>query len=301
VDGGKNNSDVDATQCLGRSSSEPALDAARVAERVGVPAKMLHDSFRQLQLGGATGRGCATTGAALRDEELASEGSRLHPDECTPCSYHCYSLTGCRNGNLCVYCHGDHPKRARRRGRRQQGTPTAEEAANSKPRPAGSIGTQRGEPLLEQATLGGAHCAAASPSPPALQPLLLALETLAPLPSIDSSLMSAAKALGATVPERLGDLYYIESTIRLEVGQCTEVFPFVRHRAVKMRFGVEPALPSGMHLDRKSGVIRGRALQLTAPGGSVHEVSLDSSDGSLRLTSTIIHIIISAAGESTFM
>lgn len=150
----------------------------------------------------------------------------------------------------------------------------------------------------EQAAIGGEQFAAASASPLASWPLLLALETLAPLPSIDSSLLPRAQGLGATVPEDVGGLYYSESRIRLEVGQWKEVFPFVRHRSAKMRFGVVPALPSAISLDRKSGVIRGRALQPTAPDGSVHEVSFESSDGSLDPIFTTIHIIITAAEKT---
>merc|ERR1719355_135026 len=49
-----------------------------------------------------------------------SIGSVLHPDHCTPCSFFCYSLMGCNRGRECEYCHEDHPKKARRRGKKKR-------------------------------------------------------------------------------------------------------------------------------------------------------------------------------------
>merc|ERR1719265_2120603 len=42
---------------------------------------------------------------------LKSIGSIKHPSGCTPCAFHCYSLSGCNRGAECQYCHEEHPKK----------------------------------------------------------------------------------------------------------------------------------------------------------------------------------------------
>jgi len=51
---------------------------------------------------------------------LPSVGSQLHP-ECTPCSFHCYSLRGCLHGEACEFCHLEHLRRPKpkKRGRKK--------------------------------------------------------------------------------------------------------------------------------------------------------------------------------------
>jgi len=51
-----------------------------------------------------------------------SAGSAGHPDSCTPCSFHCYSLIGCNRGDECLFCHMQHMRRKhrRRRGRKKR-------------------------------------------------------------------------------------------------------------------------------------------------------------------------------------
>lgn len=58
---------------------------------------------------------------------LCSAGSSGHPDMCTPCSFHCYSLQGCNRGQACLFCHMDHPKKGRRRGRKKRASPMEED------------------------------------------------------------------------------------------------------------------------------------------------------------------------------
>eukprot|EP00931_Biecheleriopsis_adriatica_P004299 TRINITY_DN105995_c0_g1_i1.p1 TRINITY_DN105995_c0_g1~~TRINITY_DN105995_c0_g1_i1.p1 ORF type:complete len:435 (-),score=72.01 TRINITY_DN105995_c0_g1_i1:72-1376(-) len=52
----------------------------------------------------------------------SSAGSYLHPEKCTPCSFHCYSLVGCNRGKDCTFCHEDHPRKPRRRSKKKHGS-----------------------------------------------------------------------------------------------------------------------------------------------------------------------------------
>ncbi|CAE7214719.1 PHOT2 [Symbiodinium sp. CCMP2456] len=53
--------------------------------------------------------------------KLPSVGSQFHPDRCTPCSFHCYSLRGCLHGEACEFCHLEHLRRPKpkKRGRKK--------------------------------------------------------------------------------------------------------------------------------------------------------------------------------------
>mmetsp|Transcript_46852 Transcript_46852/g.134995 ORF Transcript_46852/g.134995 Transcript_46852/m.134995 type:complete len:595 (-) Transcript_46852:187-1971(-) len=69
-----------------------------------------------------------------------SAGSAGHPDSCTPCSFHCYSLSGCNRGDECLFCHMLHVRRKhrRRRGRKKR---------NGEKDCDGSMGTLKSEGL----------------------------------------------------------------------------------------------------------------------------------------------------------
>jgi len=51
------------------------------------------------------------------DEEASvpSVGSLRHPENCTPCSFHCYSLSGCNRGEACEFCHREHARRPKKK------------------------------------------------------------------------------------------------------------------------------------------------------------------------------------------
>jgi hypothetical protein len=141
-----------------------------------------------------------------------SIGSVLHPDHCTPCSFFCYSLTGCNRGKECEYCHEDHPKANTRRGKKNRkanrNAANADrefgEAAEVPPEPWGVVPPdmhdvdrgleeegkeQRGQNWSQNQDVDISTAAdVASPMHPAptpnpLVPLLTALEFLAPLPT----------------------------------------------------------------------------------------------------------------------
>jgi len=59
-------------------------------------------------------------GSIAAKTDLASLGSTNHPVSCKPCSFFCYSLMGCERGSDCTFCHMEHPRRIRCRGRRKK-------------------------------------------------------------------------------------------------------------------------------------------------------------------------------------
>mmetsp|Transcript_109189 Transcript_109189/g.216800 ORF Transcript_109189/g.216800 Transcript_109189/m.216800 type:complete len:242 (+) Transcript_109189:58-783(+) len=60
--------------------------------------------------------GCGETLQA--DGPQTSEGSALHPTDCVPCSFYCYSLRGCIRGIECKFCHMEHRSRCKRGGKK---------------------------------------------------------------------------------------------------------------------------------------------------------------------------------------
>jgi len=276
---------------LVRSTSEPALDAtSEDLERL--PAEMLRDSLRQLQLGRET----KTDREEADVEPAPSRGSQLHPDGCTPCSFHCYSLLGCNRGELCKYCHGEHPRRGRRRGKR------GGKGGEAKTQP--EAGAQESVTIESSSSKAGVKKALALPTPTALEPLLSALELLSPLPLISSELLAQAQvthmATGAGLASTSrvdgfsSHFCYSESTIILEIRQRKQVVPFVRRRPGPRKFSVEPALPDGLALHRCNGIISGVAWQLTPPEGSLHVVRMETSQG---VDFTELRVSIVEAGQ----
>jgi len=142
-----------------------------------------------------------------------SIGSVLHPDHCTPCSFFCYSLMGCNRGRECEYCHEDHPKKARRRGKKKRkakqgatdgdaegsvtaevpseawgGYPTEEQDSDQAPEEMGK--KQWGQTWSQNQDIDISTDANVdvpmrpAPTPDPLVPLMRALEFLAPLPTL---------------------------------------------------------------------------------------------------------------------
>mmetsp|Transcript_93249 Transcript_93249/g.241007 ORF Transcript_93249/g.241007 Transcript_93249/m.241007 type:complete len:616 (+) Transcript_93249:97-1944(+) len=238
---------------------------------------------------------------------LKSAGSSLHPGQCKPCSFFCYSFSGCSKGKECTYCHMSHPRRRSRRGKKKP-----KSASSSS---AGSSGTSQGS--------GNSCCAdpaqvSLNPTKAMLVPLLDALKVLAPLPYIPKPSMppsgglgespalkdSAAwitspekKVIGNGAPEQ-GDmddedeqirLSYTESTVVLVLGQIKQIMPFVSGLSRPMVFGVNPPLPNGLGLHTNSGVISGIVAQTTPSNGEAHTVTVTGRAGS---ASTVLHVIV---------
>lgn len=250
---------------------------------------------------------------------LKSRGSEAHPHGCTPCSFHCYSQIGCDRGDSCAFCHMDHPKRTRRRGKRKPKGRVDSSSANLS-------GVAEECKLFEDSML---PCLPAtvqpSPTPMNLMPLLGALELLSPLPGvrISSEPFASSSSAGPTVEPSTTDggemtdrdlmedwlvpdpwssqegrtLTYSESSILLAIGQWKQVLPFVRGEFQgDTQFTVDHPLPRGLLLNRSTGVISGWACKLTAPGGGFHTITMHGEIGSVDTT---IHIsVIDAANAS---
>jgi hypothetical protein len=55
-----------------------------------------------------------------RDGPQKTEGSSGHPEQCVPCSFYCYSMSGCVKGQSCTYCHLQHVRQGHRRRRQRK-------------------------------------------------------------------------------------------------------------------------------------------------------------------------------------
>jgi len=303
---------------LRRVYSEPSLPctSSHLVDALRVPvAELLHSMcYLQGETGffGNTGNNADNRKKNMSNEldlepQLSSEGSRNHPD-CTPCSFHCYSQMGCNRGRHCMYCHMEHPKRGRRRGKKlSRGASLAHASDDKNKAEQGHEHTSRLKPV---------------PTPAELMPLLNALEVLAPLPVLGlssssttcSGAWSSRKSqssswlsprdlssdddieMGSLVsPKMLREIeiQYSETSIVLAKSQWKQVLAFVRAPSGRCTFTVQPPLPRGLMLNSETGVISGVACEVTSPSGSFHQVTVETLDGS---AATTIHILVVDAG-----
>lgn len=55
-----------------------------------------------------------------RDGAQTTAGGLGHPNNCVPCSFYCYSMSGCTKGVDCNFCHSEHIRQGNRRRRRRR-------------------------------------------------------------------------------------------------------------------------------------------------------------------------------------
>lgn len=100
---------------LRRAASDSMLQGMTIDSESG---KILKDHTEWLDAFGKTAK--REKEASDSAETPLSVGSRLHPDGCTPCSFFCYSLSGCNRGEDCTFCHNEHLRRQKRRGKKKR-------------------------------------------------------------------------------------------------------------------------------------------------------------------------------------
>lgn len=258
-----------------------------------------------------------------------SIGSIFHPDSCTPCSFYCYSLMGCNRGSQCEYCHEDHPKKARRRGkkkRRGQGSaadmdcgPDAQ-MEGMPDQDCEDLRKPTAHRVQQDKDVEVASCPPA-PTPELLLPLLTSLEFLSPLPLPFLAARESQGDGGYAVPHGetiiASDFYqvaskdpthlpklsmrYHESSFTLQVGDEKHLIPFLTaHGDLQgpelepLTFRVEPELPEGLHLDPASGVIKGKATKPTGTNGYCRYLVM-ASNAALS-SSTKVNIMVRPSG-----
>lgn len=222
-----------------------------------------------------------------RDGASANSGSAGHPDDCKPCAFYCYSLRGCRNGDKCSYCHLFHEsrlrqrreewkraqrdKRRRQRDKRDQGQelqnaadPAAPStmAATTSPL-AGSLRGRAGDPntvdtaavVATAALMRAAADAAqtATPAQPQREPVVaVAAGTLCAVPTMRWEEPPLAGVGGTEF------FAYTPNSMVVRVGEMVEFWPPLPLVSMGLIFAVSPALPEGLSLDERVGVIYGR-------------------------------------------
>jgi len=225
-----------------------------------------------------------------------SVGSSGHPGSCRPCAFHCYSTVACSQGEACLYCHMEHPRKRRQRGRQSRKARRESECAADEEKNGMHKDDDSGTEALGQADKEVVVVERRGvPTPSGLAPLLTALEFLSPLP-MPEQMVTALKAsqpriaaLDAPAGSELG-LEYSECSIVLTVGQWKKVVPFVRGDASgTKRFRVYPDLPLGLDIDSRTGVISGNARAITSPDGSVHTVVMTC--GASGCAEATVHVL----------
>jgi hypothetical protein len=201
-------------------------------------------------------------------DELKSIGSALHPNECTPCSFFCYSMVGCNKAEKCEYCHEDHPKKSGATRRREKKKKRRGDTAHNAELDMSQYPQNDSEedndckPFQqpEAIRVTQQQLLPASATPSSLVQLLNSLGWLAPLPGSPP---------GHLVRDRLRSrseviMWYNETNIQLEVGQWMQLIPFFScgddvFGGDQWSFEVEPELPRDLMLEYRSGVIKGFA------------------------------------------
>lgn len=252
---------------------------------------------------------------------LKSVGSATHPYGCKACSFFCYSQKGCNRGSECVYCHMDHPKRSRRRGKKKWKDSSLNFTSSNCPGDLTMDEEEKAVVVLQKSDVLPA------PTPPTLVPLLTALEMLSPLPAVLTLQSSETCSAAARTPSEADsccrqpwltngsnssrhqgehpggnpvasssdwepeefEFSYSESRIVLATGQWKQVIPFVSGQAAAgdACFSVSPTLPRGLQLHRRSGVISGVAEQSTGPSDTIHTVLCQNRKGSAATALTV--------------
>jgi hypothetical protein len=215
-------------------------------------------------------------------EEIKNIGSAHHPKGCTPCSFFCYSMSGCNKGQNCEYCHEDHPKNKRRRGKKKRRGDAAQFAEIDIPHypqdDSGSQDSARGGSQQPEATKEATEVTKQLPAatPDALVQLLGAIAWLAPLPGTPpvstTPKLSSSSAFQSNGSAGNVIMWYNEPNVVLEVGQWKQLIPFVTTVTeesdggekfdpcqLEWTFEVEPELPRDFVLDTRRGVIKGFA------------------------------------------
>mmetsp|Transcript_5244 Transcript_5244/g.12627 ORF Transcript_5244/g.12627 Transcript_5244/m.12627 type:complete len:652 (-) Transcript_5244:136-2091(-) len=220
-------------------------------------------------------------GMEATELDIPSMGSLLHPDDCRPCSFFCYSLVGCNRGKACKFCHMEHPRKGRRRGKKKGRDGH------------GSLqgGRDQGDQDWEEVPLSQA------PVKPefdakvddGLLPLLSALELLSPLPPPVLT-PSRGRGSNAAAKAEMLELDYSEPDVVLFIGHPKKVIPFLLGAGRGTpTFVVKPPLPLGLELDPMTGVISGVVFLSSICEESFHSVTVEC-DGSKA--SSTIHIRI---------
>lgn len=209
--------------------------------------------------------------SADADGDQKSVGSAGHPYSCTPCSFFCYSLVGCNRGKACQFCHMDHPKKGRRRGRKRRDLQACRESEvevdEVSKEPSYDDMSQDAHDVFD---ISAAKLSTA-PTQVGLLPLLSALECLAPLPALKKGDVRSVSS-SSTASSEAASLEYRETAFVLGVGQWKTLLPFVSGTTETLRFSVQPPLPMGLELDPRTGVITGVGGETTPSEGSMHTV-----------------------------
>jgi hypothetical protein len=256
-----------------------------------------------------------------------SIGSMFHPDRCTPCSFYCYSLMGCNRGSQCEYCHEDHPKKARRRGKKKRrGQGSAADMEGGVDMSCDGSQVQEGEDVRKPTSQRiheekDVENRPPAPTPELLLPLLTALEYLAPLPlpflaPREPKSGGYAGSFGE-MSSSPGDYYqisskdpallpklsmkYHEPSFTLQVGDEKHLIPFLTANGdlqgpelEPLTFRVTPELPEGLHLDPLSGVIKGKATKPTSTIGYCRHTVTACNDA--ITSSTKVNIMVRECG-----
>lgn len=199
---------------------------------------------------------------------LAAEGAKEsmggvgHPEQCTPCTFYCFTRRGCNRGADCKFCHLTHQSKLQQR----------REAWKKQQREKRKL--MRGFAHKEDA-------------PPAVQ------ETPQPRSGGKGKKLEgqAKPALGVGGMSNVRSVVftYTPSRVTLTMGQQTDIRPALFGPTATRRFASLGRLPEGLSLDPMTGTISGTPLN--GSPWEVHTIQVEMMDGQVAQTGLEIEVV----------
>jgi hypothetical protein len=191
--------------------------------------------------------------------ELKSIGSAKHPDGCCECQFFFFSLTGCKKGQDCRYCHEFHPRAKEKKNRKLR-------------RRLDEVGKKQEKLGIEASHSFNGSTPEVTPE----QPLDNYIHASVPEDHVPPAPEHGVAEETSTVGTNMGkfNLMYLPCSRNREfvfvVGQRVNLQPLLKSSedAVSpqkdyLTYFVTPPLPAGLELDTKTGTICG---QIKDPG-----------------------------------
>lgn len=207
-------------------------------------------------------------------QPMKSKGSIGHPDTCKECTFYFFSAAGCRNGADCCFCHEFHPRKNSKKNRRIMRTLQTRESHDD--------GKEGKEALKD-------ICKDIEELPPSKPEAKVVDKTELKTEESKGVAVEAQQQMSVGGHGMLRVTYSSEDSeadsapvaLTLIAGVQTCLRPKVTYASPEgqrcleptLAFVVQPALPSGLILDAKTGIISGTPENISSKAG-VHIVTV---------------------------
>lgn len=216
-------------------------------------------------------------------QPMKSKGSAGHPDTCKECTFYFFSAAGCRNGADCCFCHEFHPRKNSKKNRRIMRTLQTRESHDD-----GKEGKEISKEVSKDVCKDIEELP--PPKPEAVREAKVQEKTEVKAEESKGVAVDVQQQLSVGGDGMLRVTYSSEDSaadssapvaLTLIAGVRTCLRPKVIYASPEgqrcleptLAFVVQPALPSGLTLDAKTGIISGTPENTSSKAG-VHIVTV---------------------------